>query len=263
MKLDYGTLLSPEPIKLSIGTLKKHTLRDISALSFEKFNLYEALLKMVPENYYTKMCGEEGKAFWESLSEDKRDHMTMYSLICEDEYVQHIYLELFNFFFDEYVTFKEGFFILFNQEIDLEKEFAPETIRGVINQTTFNRVLVLIQQICCIYEDEESMDEMKFKNNAARKIYEKMLKGRKEKKKNKKVDKNLSLPNIISAVSNSHPTINPISIWDLTVFQLLDSFNRLQVNKMYDIDARRVSVWGDEKKTFDMALWYRNEYDKK
>ena len=38
---------------------------------------------------------------------------------------------------------------------------------------------------------------------------------------------------------------------------------RLQVNKVYDIDARRVSVWGDEKKTFNIALWYKNEYDKK
>ena len=47
----------------------------------------------------------------------------------------------------------------------------------------------------------------------------------------------------------------------MTVFQLYDSFNRLQQNKMYDIDSTRVSVWGDEKKTFDFGLWYKNNYD--
>lgn len=263
MKLDYGTLLNPTPIKLSIGTLRKHTLREISTLSFDRFNLYEALLKINPESYYTKMCGEEGKAYWGSLKEDARDTMTMYDLILENDSVCVLYTELLNFFFEEFVIFKEGFFILLNQEVDLKEEIAPESIRGVINDSTFKQVLDLIQQICCIYEEEETMDGLKFKNNAARKIYEKILKGQKEKKARKKADVNFSLPNIISAVSNSHQTINPINVWDLTMFQLLDSFNRLQVNKVYDIDARRVSVWGDEKKTFNIALWYKNEYDKK
>jgi hypothetical protein len=31
---------------------------------------------------------------------------------------------------------------------------------------------------------------------------------------------------------------------------------------MFDIDSTRVSVWGDEKKTFNAALWYKNNYDK-
>jgi hypothetical protein len=122
----------------------------------------------------------------------------------------------------------------------------------------------LIQQVCCIFEDDEEPEEnMKFKNSAARKIYEKLLSAQKKEKKRKKADINLSLPNIISAVSNCHPTINPINVWDLTLFQLFDTFNRMRANKIYDIDSTRVSVWGDEKKTFDIALWYKNEYDKK
>lgn len=104
---------------------------------------------------------------------------------------------------------------------------------------------------------------MKFKNSAARKIYEKLLSAQKKEKKRRKADINLSLPNIISAVSNCHPTINPINVWDLTLFQLFDTFNRMRANKIYEIDSTRVSVWGDEKKTFDIALWYKNEYDKK
>lgn len=263
MKLDYGTLLSPTPIKLSIGTLRKHTLREISELSFDRFSLYETFLKITPEIYYTKMCDEDKKVYWKSLKEDIQDNMTMYDLVLKDDTVRELYTELFNFFFEEFVVFKEGFFIILNQEVDLKEEITPELLRGIINNVTFKQVLELIQQICYIYEEEEATDELKFKNNAARKIYEKLLKGQKEKKAKKKADVNLSIPNIISAVSNSHQAINPVNVWDLTMFQLLDSFNRLQLNKVYDIDARRVSVWGDEKKTFNIALWYKNEFDKK
>ena len=50
MILDYGDLLSPEPIQTSIGKIKKHTLREISRLTFDRFGLYETLLKATPED---------------------------------------------------------------------------------------------------------------------------------------------------------------------------------------------------------------------
>ena len=83
----------------------------------------------------------------------------------------------------------------------------------------------------------------------------------KAQKNNKKADSNLSLPNLISAVSNKHNSINPINVWDLTIYQLLDSFNRLQGNSIYDMNCRQVSVWGDKDNKFDVALWYKNNYD--
>lgn len=261
MKIDYGTLLSPSPIKLSIGSLKKHKLREIAEITFDKFNLYEAFTKMTPEKFF--QIGNNGEStIWQSLTEDQREHVTMYDLIVKDEVVQSIYVNTFNFFFEEFVIFKDGVFILFAHEVDLSEKIPAKEIRGVINRELFPEVLSLIQQICCIYEEEENIDNMKFKNNAARKIMEKILKGQKEKRSQKKRDKNLDLPNIISAVSNFHPTITPITVWDLTLFQLFDSFNRLQLNSAYEIHARRVSVWGDEKKTFNDALWYKNEYEK-
>lgn len=120
-----------------------------------------------------------------------------------------------------------------------------------------------MQQICCIYSEDEDIKNLKFKNALAKKMYEKMLKAKKKAQENKKVDINLSLPNIISSISNKHPSINYINVWDLTVFQLMDAFNRVQTNTMYEIDSTRVSVWGDEKKTFDFTLWYKNNYDNK
>ena len=266
MRLDYGTQLSPVPITLSIGTLRKPTLKEISQITFDRFSFYEFFLKLSPETYYTKLRKEnDGEAFWDSLTEEEKDKITIYNIIEEDEKIRSTYVEIFNFFFVETVIYQEGFFILLkeNTAIDNPDKIKREQVRGAIAKENFSQVMSLLQQICCIYNEEESLDDMKFKNNLARKLMEKMLKAKKKEQEAKKSDLNLTIPNIISSLANKHPSLNYVNIWDLTIFQLLDAFNRTQANSMYDIDSTRVSVWGDEKKTFDVSLWYKNNYDKK
>lgn len=264
MRLDYGTQLSPVPITLSIGTLRKPTLKEISKITFDRFSFYEFFLKLSPEIYYTKLRKEnDGEAFWDSLTEEEQDKITIYNIIEEDEKIRSTYVEIFNFFFVETVIYQEGFFILLKDEVANPEKIKREQVRGAIAKDNFQQVMSLLQQICCIYNEEESLDDMKFKNNLARKLMEKMLKAKKKEQETKKSDLNLTIPNIISSLANKHPSLNYVNIWDLTIFQLLDAFNRTQANSMYDIDSTRVSVWGDEKKTFDVSLWYKNNYDKK
>lgn len=266
MRFDYGTQISPSPIVLSIGTLRKPTLREISdqevGMSFDKFNYFEVLLKMSPKFFYTTIKGDEGVQYWDSLTEEQQDNLTLYKVVVNDEKLRSDFVDIFDFFFIEPVVFKEGFFIILQRGTDKESDITSgEQIRGVISENIFAQVVYAIQQICCIDDKNEIAEETRFKNALAKKLYEKMRKA--EQKDNKKSDINFTIPNIISAVSNKHPTVSPINIWELTVFQLLDSFNRLQINTVFDIDSTRVSVWGDEKKTFNAALWYKNEFDKK
>lgn len=264
MRLDYGTQLSPVPITLSIGTLRKPTLKEISQITFDRFSFYEFFLKLSPETYYTKLRKEnDGEAYWCSLTEEEQDKITIYNIIEEDDKIRSTYVEIFNFFFVETVIYQEGFFILLKDEVANPEKIKREQVRGAIAKDNFPQVMSLLQQICCIYNEEESLDDMKFKNNLARKLMEKMLKAKKKEQETKKSDLNLTIPNIISSLANKHPSLNYVNIWDLTIFQLLDAFNRTQANSMYDIDSTRVSVWGDEKKTFDVSLWYKNNYDKK
>lgn len=269
MRFDYGTQLSPHPIVLSIGTLVKPKLKDIAdstkGMSFDKFNYFEVLIKMTPETFYTKIKGDEGKQYWGSLSEDERDNLTLYKVVTNDKQLLKSFIEIFNFFFAEKVIFKEGYFVLLDKSIQNSNDItlkSEKEICGVISEDIFLQVLNAIQQICCIADKEDNVDETKFKNKLARKLYYKMRSAAKKEFEEKKGDINFTLPNIISSVSNRHPTINPINVWEMTIFQLHDSFNRLRINSMFDIDSTRVSVWGDEKKTFDAALWYKNEYDK-
>lgn len=264
MKLDYGTLLSPEPISLSIGTLRKPTLREISRLTFEKFGMYEMFLDLDVRDFYETVF-ENGDAFWDSLSDKEKDEMTLYKAVIQDSRLQETYCEVFNFFFVENVIYRDGLFILLNDGVEQDKEkLAPEDVRGVIANNTFSQAVELIQQICCIRNDAEEEKEMKFKNESARKMYERMRKAQKEaeRQKAKSGNTNYTIPNLISAVSNKHPCISPLNVWDLTIFQLLDSFNRLEANAVFDINWTRVAVWGDENNKFDSTLWYKNNQKK-
>lgn len=263
MKLDYGTQISPAPIRLSVGTLKKPKLLEISELNFDAFDIYEMFLKLTPEIFYTKLKGNDGKAYWESLSDEQRENITLYDLILNDESLQKTYQEILDFFFVEIVVYDNGLFFILKNRTDKMADITQDDICGIIHKELFPEILDLIQQICCISNKKESSENVKFKNNIAKKLYDKMQKAQQKQEKRKKKDINLTIPNIISSVSVKHQSLNYSNIWDLTIFQLLDNFNRLQVNAMYDIDALRVSVWGDEKKTFNAALWYKNHYEAK
>lgn len=260
MKLDYGTQISPSPITLSIGTLRKPTLREISDISFDKFDFYRFLSKMTPKIFFTVLQKDnDGEQYWNVISDKRKKEMTMFEIISNDTELQNLYCDMLNFFFVEDVIFANGYFILTDQD-STDDDRIQDKLRGAISGTLFDEVMDVIQQICCVKKDEkdEAEEEPKFKNALAKRMYEKM----KKPKHKKKQDENLTLPNLISALSSKHPSLNYTNIWDLTVFQLTDTFNRTLVNSMYEIDATRVSVWGDEKNTFEPMLWYKNEFDK-
>lgn len=232
-------------------------------MNFERFNFYEVMLKMSPEIFFTEIGKDSGGLeAWESFSDKEKEELTLYKIILENEDLIQVYTEIFNFFFVQNVVFKDGFFVLLKNDTELNNDISSEedieNICGVISENIFDDVLDSIQRICCI-NTEVDESELKFKNKVAEKLYKKMQKALKEQKKN---DLDSSIPNIISAVSSKHPSINPINVWDLTIFQLLDAFNRTRVDAVYQIDSIRVSVWGDSKNTFKPNLWYKNDYDK-
>lgn len=271
-------MLSPYPIVLSIGTLIKPTLKQIfdpiNGIGYEQYKGYEAFTKLTPKVFYTKLSGEEGLDVWESCTDSQRHKLEMFNVAKINKELLYDYLDLFNFFFEEYVYYKEGFFIWSKYELDFteDDEVISESVTGVVNTADgFNQVISAIQQICCIYQKTDKIDnsELKFKNSKAKEIYEKIYgkqddeqdDGEKEVNTNSKEYRDYCLPNIISAVSNNHPTISPINVWELTVFQLLDAFHRKCAADRQEMSSLHVSVWGDENNTYDSNIWLANEYD--
>lgn len=266
MKLDYGSLLSPEPIQLSIGTIRHPILREISKITFSKFGIYQFFLKLSPEEYYTKV-NKSREEYWKSLSSDKQELISLYDILLIDENLCNTYIEIFNFFFVEKVIFQEGFFVFLNTDnknTDSEIEVTEDTLRGVVSKETFDDALDLLQQVCFLKEDDsEDESKQKFKNEKARMLWRRMKEAEKKQKETSEHNADMSLPNIISSVAAKSLNLNISNIWDITLFQLYDQFNRLQTNDAYSINSMRIAAWGDEKKTFDYALWHKNMFDKR
>lgn len=268
MKLDYGTMISPYPIQLTIGTINKPTLGQIAdqrEIGFDVFGLYESFLVMTPEEYYKNFDKEGYETVWSTKPDEEKVFISMYSLITENENLQNIYTELFNLFFEEPVIFRDGFFFILKPGTKQGDELTAENVVGIISDKSFQQVIDILKQICGMHIDngQDDISQMRFKNERARKMFERMQRAKMAEKKEKQNNPDFSLPNIISAVCARHPSINYTNVYQLTVYQLLDLFDRMRIGEFYDIDSTRVSVWGDEKKTFKPDSWYKNEYDSK
>ena len=117
MKLDYFTLLCPEPISLSIGTLRQPTLRDIGKLTYPKFGMYQVYLKLTPKDYYTLLCGDKGNEYWNMLSDEQKKDISIYDIILLEESIANTYLEILNFFLWRGLSLKIIFFLFWIQMI--------------------------------------------------------------------------------------------------------------------------------------------------
>lgn len=267
MRLDYGTRMSYSPIVLPMGRIRKPTLEDCTTfpMSFEKFNSYESMLLLTPELFFAEIIKGDAKTAWESTPEEEKKQITLYDLAALYPEIGKEFEEIFNFFFIEDVFYVDHVFFIVDPDKHIDKDhLTEENILGYIGKQEFDLVAGVIRQICCIGKEEDTVDDMKFKNEFQKKLYMDYLKTKAEEEaKHKKTvkDNKMVLPNIISAVASKHSSLNYTNIWKLTIFQLLDTFERLQANSFYEIDATRVSVWGDEKKTFDSTLWYRNNFE--
>lgn len=269
MKLEYYSLLCPTPIRLSIGSIKKHTLREIGEFSFIRFRVYEVYLLLTPTTYYNSLATDEEKAYWELVPEEQKLQTTLYDLILMHTHLREQFTEIFNFFFIERVIFKDNIFYILNTDDydtpDDQIELTDDIVTGSINYQNIYAVLDIIRQVCCIKSDDP-LDEQQpvFKNEKAKRLYEKMLKAKEEEKKRKEQKELLdsSVPNIISSTAAKCPGLNIINIWDATLFQLYDQFGKTQTDDIHYLNSVRTAVWGDEKNVYDHTLWYKNNYDK-
>lgn len=222
MKLSYFELLSPEPVYLeNVGGICSPKLKDIASIGIKKYQYYLSLLLMEQE-------------LFDALS-------TNFELAI-------VLQQALDFFFQEDIVFskEKNCFIVQKNE---------NTI-GLVTKDSYPIICDLIFQRNSM-KSNQTEDLSKIKNKKALEIMEKLQKGRAEKAKHTKVDKNMELGNIISAVANKSPSLNMINIWNLTVFQLWDCFSRICNNNAYTLQSMSVAIYGNKDKAFDINSWFR------
>lgn len=249
MKLDYFDLLSPEPMYFNqIGGVKCPTLREISKVSYGKYQMYLSLLLITPKSYFQNMNQTE---FYENLSDEEKSSLNTFDLMTVDSDMCSMLETALSFFLTYIPKYDEQYkvFLLYEREEQTEPS-------GFISKDIWSQLCDIILQRNYVKPKEEDLSKIKSKR--ALSIMQKLQKGRENKEKNTKADKNMEIGNIISAVANKSESLNIINIWDITVYQLWDAFYRNCNNSVYDIQSMSVAAYGDKDNHFDANSWFKN-----
>ena len=246
MNPSYFDLLSPEPIRLeNVGGILSPTLRDIASIGYDTYQYYLAFLTMDLKSYLEMIGQEEAYLL---LSQEGKTYFNIFDLFLSNRISRDLLGTILNFFLQETVVLsrKEYGFIVQDQSAAI----------GIITRENFSLVCDLICRRNYISPGQKE-DLSGIKSKKVLDIMKKLQKGRSEKAKLNKADRNMEIGNIISAVANKSPSLNIHNIWELTVYQLWDCFARLSHNTIYDIQSMSVAAWGDKEHHFDAASWYK------
>ena len=246
MKLSYFELLSPEPVQIQgVGGILSPTLQSISKIGINTYQHYLTILLMDLKTYFTMIQQEK---IFESLSDEEKSQMDVFDLLIMDDRSAELLQNVLNFFIAENV--------IWSKQNNAFLIYDGENVIGTITKEIYPQVCDLICQRNCIKSNFEE-DLSRIKNKKALEIMKKLQKGRTEKAKATKSDKNMELGNIISAVANKSKSINIINIWKLTVYQVWDCFSRIQNNNIFDIQSMSVAAYGNKDNYFDATAWFK------
>ena len=115
---------------------------------------------------------------------------------------------------------------------------------NIINKEIYQKILEIIAEINCLKVNKQ---QETYANEKARKMAEKIQQA-KQKRSSVQSKDSISLADIISAVASRKESLNLLNIWDLTIYQLYDHYNRLIAEDEFDIHAMNYAYWGGEFK---------------
>lgn len=229
MKIPYLSLLHSDPIFVPmVGSIRIPTVNDVRKLG----GLYAAYMEV--------LCLDD-KELAEHLN-IPLSGCSRYEFVITNQKLKDFYTQIFDFFFIQSVVFQEfsNFWILTDDN---------KRCTGTINEENFHDVCNCI--LICNHLEAKKSTELKFYNEKARLIYEKM-------KKNpfKKTNAGIraSIGDVVSAVASNSSVYSLFNIWDLTVYQLYDQFAKLNQRVHFDVASRQWAAYPSEK--FDLSQWY-------
>jgi hypothetical protein len=212
-------LLSGEPIKVNnVGEIKPLTLRQISKIGYETY----------------------------------LEHLNIFAIskkdLIKEEHLDEVEIPFFNLL----LAFADNEFKLFLE--DAFSTFLGTSVRVVqenlmiiadnpkdkmaITSDNFDDLRQVIHWQNGI-GGESSDDNIKFKNDRAKRTLEKLRKAQAEvQKQKKKENDDLDFADIISAIASKSFSLNKLNVWDLTVYQMYDEFRRLDLIDSYEVGTR-------------------------
>lgn len=283
MELTEFELLSNESIYIEgIGNFKIPTLKDIRKIGYKTYETMANYLSIDLKKYLELTDLTER---YSELDEESKQKNTLYKFIINTDEFLHIYCIIFSFFISENFRFNQKnnsfefyktdihkeikkienknifkrFFNLFKKNTEeIVETIKEETIIGSINDENFDLVRDILLQINKIKVIEKPVEELKFKNENAKKLYERMQKNKEASEAKEKNDFNLGKM-ISKYCADNKNGINILNIWNMTYLQFLDQFSQhnyiRQTNVQDMIYANTVSF--SDLKAYDSQAWLK------
>jgi hypothetical protein len=236
----HAKCLMGESINIGVCTLHPLKLIDIIRdISFDLYNQYLSIL-CVTSDEIKEMLNIEFDEEYDDVIIDPFEYLI--SCCSMDLKFKDMAIAALKCFIKESIEFSpHGYFFINNIN---EQRY--------INKENFQIITNILKQQNCI--SLESKKKCKPKNATARSHLKKLkqIKAKESKKKSNEI------PNIISAVSAKHPSINFFNIGNLTMYQLIDTYKRLNMIDDYFINVESL-LHGASKNDIKLIHWAANE----
>lgn len=223
-----GRLLRGKSIRVEKIQLIPLTIDEIldEDVGFDLYNRYLSILCMDSDDIK------------EMLNIEDDTEIDPFEYLCincyQDEVSKEYILKIFNLFLREQVNFYadnvEAYFYLG----DIQK-------KNQIDKNNFSFIIEILKKQNCI---EKSKDKTKPENDAQKKFFAQLKKMREKYAKYKEVQ---DIVDIMSAVCSKHPSINVFNVGELTIYQLIDTYKRLNLIDEYFLNIKSLLAGADSK----------------
>lgn len=258
---DKHTLICGIPANIRGVLVRQPTLHEIlRVLGYDKYSGYLYLLGITVEQFMESMDkdeiggGKEIAAAYQRLTDEQRAQIHRLDLLLAEPSWRGILMDALSFFICGELDFDL-------QHGDLY--VVTDNNRVLMDNDLFDRVRNFVFQAARLKHEESK--PAGFVNKAAQAAYEKLQALKAEqaantKKKDTKSDPDMELWNLIGAVAAHSRGYNLLNIFELTVYQLYDQFERINHQEYLDGYASKWAAWG--KDSFDFGGWYKTSSNK-
>lgn len=248
MRFDYFDMLSGEPVYVQgIGHIRSpflHELRPHNGIGYRAYNLYLNFLSWDKEHLlkYDQLMQYRG------ASKLNRDALNVFDVATLLKQTREFCRGVLSFFMVEDLVWDEAG----RRYLAITSTGEVPEVVGEINRNNFDEVRKLMLQFNFVGLDKDDTPTS-HSTDKAKELWEKTqgyLKEQAESSINE--DKpEYHLSNIVSKICAIHPSYNLLNIYELTVFQLYDSFFQLGYMRSTELSERIFSTHGGDKFNFE------------
>lgn len=247
-KISSFDLLNREPIKFYDILIYKPKLSDIEIVGKDSFMRRTNLITISELDI---------RDFYEEIGENIKD-------------IDPFYFKPYNYLISQcqnklfFLEIKIAFFTYIKREIKIEEGlFTCSLDNGstfVFTQEIFNEFQNIVKEINFEKGDEEFPEIISDNEEMVKKFEEKrqllIETKRKERKKAMSKEEGITLGEVISCLCAFGIGYNMLNIWDLTIYQLYDQFERCKLKDEYDKNLSAIMAGADSSK-IDLVYWIK------